>query len=679
MRRLTLTLIAAQMVTMSACMTDNFDPTFPSPDASAPLSDAYPMDRGVPDTSLNPDAMTGPDSTTPRDAEADADSTLTADADPPVDATVSMDVSPLQDAALLVDATPNRDSRPLIDADLEVDTGQQPQDSGVAFVDSQPPARDMEVEDNPCNDAIPGSRCLIAGVCVDAGQPRMGNPCEVCLPHVNLFGWTEDQDSPVCAQRPYWADIEHAVGRTPHGRAVGLVCHNCYAQPGPRSDNEANEAATRNLIRNAQLQGADLIELDLKEEGGVIYIDHEDDDGTRGSRFDVILDYDDLREGTQPLYIELKEGNPTPAFIERLLRDLQRFGYGVEGRPVFLRAFYSRRENLLIARRLLAAPEFADLRPHLRLNVLFSRNNPAEVDAAHARLLALRNLGMHGVEFYYDDRNLLSKIAYARSLGLGVTLFTIPVRMGEVFIANSRDLVDALVLDYPLDAGRAVVEDDNALVNLDVSSQTGRNRQFVYQRSDAQNRNLALGGADGPTVEILGPGEDRFGASLIFESENRQSLTLYDADTRAGHGYFVSALVNFDELDLPNGATRSIVAKSDAGGFALELYNPDGIGRTVLRFGVRIQDRYVYATYPASRLNGTDAFWITGAYDGDGAVRMWVNNSDANVDASDSVNGGVVNNNSPIVIGADPQGPIERRFHISAKIQRVNIQSWRNH
>ena len=146
MRRLTLTLLAAQMVTMTACMTDNFDPNFPSPDASAPLSDAYPMDRGVPDTSLNPDAMAGSDSTTPRDAEGDADSTLTADAVPPMDATVSMDVSPLQDAALVVDATPDRDSRPLIDADLEVDTGQQPQDSGVVLVDSQPPARDMEVE-----------------------------------------------------------------------------------------------------------------------------------------------------------------------------------------------------------------------------------------------------------------------------------------------------------------------------------------------------------------------------------------------------------------------------------------------------------------------------------------------------------------------------------------------------
>ena len=180
-------------------------------------------------------------------------------------------------------------------------------------------------------------------------------------------------------------------------------------------------------------------------------------------------------------------------------------------------------------------------------------------------------------------------------------------------------------------------------------------------------------------MEVLGPGEDRFGGSLIFDSDNAQSLTLYDADTLAGQGYFVSALVNFDELDLPDGATRSIIAKSDAGGFALELHNPDGFGRTVLRFGVRIRDDYVYASYPASRLNGTDAFWITGCYDGDGAVRMWINNSDDNVDASGSMNGGVVNNNSPIVIGADPQGAIERRFHLSAKIQRVNIQSWRDH
>ena len=177
----------------------------------------------------------------------------------------------------------------------------------------------------------------------------------------------------------------------------------------------------------------------------------------------------------------------------------------------------------------------------------------------------------------------------------------------------------------------------------------------------------------------MGPGEDRFGGSLIFEADEEQSLTLYDADTPAGEGYFVSVLANFDDLEVPGGEVRSLVAKSDGGGFAIELYNPAGISPTVLRFGVRVGGEYHYATYPARSLNGTDSYWITGAYDGDGAVRMWVNNSDDGVTTSDGIAGGVVNNNSPIVIGADPQGAVERRFHISAKIQRVNIQRWGDH
>ena len=99
----------------------------------------------------------------------------------------------------------------------------------------------------------------------------------------------------------------------------------------------------------------------------------------------------------------------------------------------------------------------------------------------------------------------------------------------------------------------------------------------------------------------------------------------------------------------------------------------------MLRFGVRVATGYEYATYPRSLLNGTDAYWITGAYDGDGAVRMWVNNSDNDVEASSNVSGGVIDNNSPIVIGADPQGAIDRRFYSSAKIQRLNVQSWGEH
>jgi len=590
-----------------------------------------------------------------------------------IDAALAMDGSRPNDAFVIIDEG-LRDSQPPPQDMSEVEP-----DLGLPEADLGLPEADMAVEDNPCNDPVAGSRCRINGRCITAGSPLTGSPCRICLPALDLYNWSVDETSPVCLERAFWTDIAHAAAQTPHERRVGVVCHNCYHQPGPGDNPADSEVSTRAVIRDAQFAGADLIELDLKEENGRIYVDHDDDGGTGGAHFDAVLQNDDLRRGSQPLYLELKELDPGPAFVETMLRDLMRFGYAVAGRPVFLRAFYDRRESLLLARQILAGAAFAPIRPYVRLNVLFRRNNPAAIADAHTRILDIRNMGMHGVEFYYDDNNLLSKIAYARALGLGVTLFTVPVRMGEVFIANSRDLVDALVVDYPIESARTVIEEQTSLVNLDVSAQDGAMGLIRYQRTGPQYHNLRVDGPDGPTIESLGPGEDRYGGSLVFEANEDQSLTLYDADTRAGEGYFVSILVNFDELGVPDGETRSLIAKSDGGGFAIELYNPPGLRTTVLRFGVRVGANYYYATYTARALNGTDAYWITGSYDGDGAVRMWVNNSDDGVSSSDAIAGGVVNNNSPIVIGADPQGAEIRRFHSSAKIQRVNIQRWRNH
>jgi hypothetical protein len=148
-----------------------------------------------------------------------------------------------------------------------------------------------------------------------------------------------------------------------------------------------------------------------------------------------------------------------------------------------------------------------------------------------------------------------------------------------------------------------------------------------------------------------------------------QSLTSYDADNASTGGFLVTAVVNFD--DLTSGATAAIVAKSDAGGFTLEQSG------TLLRFGVYVNGAYTYATAPLSGFNGTDSYFIVGAYDGSGAVRLWVNNVEKT--ASASVTGGVGLNDSPVVIGADPQGATARRYFSSAKIQQVMVQKWRNH
>ena len=47
--------------------------------------------------------------------------------------------------------------------------------------------------------------------------------------------------------------------------------------------------------------------------------------------------------------------------------------------------------------------------------------------------------------------------------------------------------------------------------------------------------------------------------------------------------------------------------------------------------------------------------------------------------ASASISGGVTLNNSPVVIGADPQGATDRRYFFKGKIQQVMVQKWRNH
>ena len=96
-----------------------------------------------------------------------------------------------------------------------------------------------------------------------------------------------------------------------------------------------------------------------------------------------------------------------------------------------------------------------------------------------------------------------------------------------------------------------------------------------------------------------------------------------------------------------------------------------------LRFVVHVNGGYSYATTPLIGLNGTNSYFIIGAYDGNGAVRLWVNNVERM--ASASISGGVTLNNSPVVSGTAPQGATVRRYFFKGKIQQVMVQKWRNH
>lgn len=459
----------------------------------------------------------------------------------------------------------------------------------------------------------------------------------------------------------YWDGVNRDVPVSPLGNKIAMSCHNCYG---------TNTATTTTEVAKAISRGFDLVELDLVTHGGTVYVNHNDDGVVHGT-FDATLNNAALLASDLMLFIEIKEDYSSAAisdaFMTAVLRTVRDKGYATAGRPVFLRAFMNGRQNHLIrAKALLAATEFNGIRAHIKFHTLIESSIPANIRAT-------KSLGFHGVELNYKTKSLYGALMQAKMLGLGAGVYTAPSSMGELYISAMREDMDFLTTDYDrasspaASSARALVQESTSLLHMNTAMQTAY--PLTYKRAAASPNSSVSSSSTTPALEVLGVAadEDRVGGSMVFTGT--QYIATYDADNAPSTGFLVSAVVNFD--DLTSGVTQTLIAKSDAGGFALELAG------TVLRFGVYVNGAYSYASVPVSELNGTDSFFIVGAYDGSGAVRLWLNNIQKT--ASASVTGGVVQNNSAIVIGADPQGAGTPRFHFKGKIQQVMVQKWRGH
>lgn len=461
----------------------------------------------------------------------------------------------------------------------------------------------------------------------------------------------------------YWNGVSRALPVSPLGNVVALSCHNCYGD---------STAATQTKVARALTRGFDLIEFDLTlHADGQVYVEHDDSESAVTTLADALANTS-LQQSDRLLFLEIKENYSTATASDTLmlgvLRAVRDLGYATAGRPVVLRAFMdgkNRHQHLIRAKALLAQGEFASIRDHVRFHTLIQSD-------IRNGIRTTKNLGFHGVELEYRMANLFGALMQAKLLGLGVGVYTTPASMGEVYLSALREDVDFITTDYDLGAtamassARALVEEPTSLVHMNTAQQTAW--PLTYRRTGPTAYAVAQGSST-PALEVLSvtSDEDRVGGSMVFSGA--QSVTTWQADNDSDGGYLVSAVVNFD--DLTSGATAAIAAKSDSGGFALEQ-----AGGT-LRFGVFVNGAYRYATAPLTSFNGTNSYFIVGAYDGNGAVRLWVNNVEGVPSAS--VSGGVGHNTSPIVIGADPQGATERRYFFRGKIQQVMVQRWRNH
>ena len=480
-------------------------------------------------------------------------------------------------------------------------------------------------------------------------------------------------------QPGFWNGVERALATTPHGHIAAISAHNCYSDG--LATPAANLGATLDRLHTAQAVGADLLELDVKEQAGVIRVDHNDDGGTEGALLAEALADPALQAGDQILFIELKESAPTDRFVRGVLDLLleHREHYARNGRPVVLRSFNATALSLSLAQTALADPRYALIRQYVRLSELYGRDQ-AGVAASQALIEAAAGRGYDMIELHYQESNLFAKLLRARALGLGVNLWTVPVTVGEVFVANARQEVDAITVDYPVMQARRYVEDANALFHLNAWEFAEDATSLAYLRTGTETFTAAAGGVGQPTVEAGARGTTLYGGHLGFLSANTQALALYDSDTlAAGDGVLVSAVVRFNILEIADGATAAILNKSQSGGWALELFNPAGAATTVLRFGVFVGSAYVYATYPASSLNTTDSYFLTGAYDGDGSVRLWIDNDASGTTVGAAILGGMINNDVPAVIGADPEAGGASRFYFDGQVQMVMAQSWGAH
>lgn len=480
-------------------------------------------------------------------------------------------------------------------------------------------------------------------------------------------------------ERPgFWNGVVRELARSPLGNEAAISAHNCYLA---LIDPVTSLDVTSDVVQEAITRGADLIELDIKDEGGVIHVDHDDDGSVYGAHLGDVLDDPVLQAADQILFIEIKEKEPTEAFIADLLDllDARREHYARNGRPVVLRTFHSKLENLSLARQLLDAGAYPLIEHYVRLSVLFGKDNFPDLATFQEEIAQAAASGYGMVEFHYQDQDLFGKLVYARSLGLGINVWTVPVSMGEVFVTGLREEVDAITTDWPADKARAAVEEDNVLVYLNAWDQPHDGDTVTWHKEDGGLSQAGINEPDRPSGEDRGVGQGLFGTVLTFEPESSQHLPLYDADCLPDSGVLVTVAVRFDSLDLEDGETRAILAKSDMAGWTLELHDPPGEGGALIRFGVFVDDLYRYAYVPADWvLNEADAFFLVGAYDGDGQVRLWVNNQDGSV-VGEVTSGGVVNNDSLALLGADPQGAAKPRYFFNGAVQQAMVLRWDEH
>ncbi|WP_041524099.1 LamG-like jellyroll fold domain-containing protein [Gilvimarinus agarilyticus] len=467
---------------------------------------------------------------------------------------------------------------------------------------------------------------------------------------------------PVISQASFWDGASRDMASTVLGNTAAISCHNCYAEDQPGTNKLMQTFETIDMALNS---GADLIEIDIHPTSGIWYVTHDNDSAQKLSD---VLTYAPLTNADQILFIEIKGGlnpNNDTALTNSLLSILRDNGYLETSRPVVIRSFHSSSLDTMATS--LNGQEFAQYQSAVKLSWLIGGGGSWKAKTLSA---STKNYDM--VEFQYQMKEIFGAIEYAKSLELGINVYTI-ADFPEVFVSALREHVDAITVEgssarsksQTIVLSRQMVQKNNNLLDINLARQSTTSNYITYA-DQSYLTYMPTTVTEFPNRVNFTGGQGLYGTALEFKATNSNHIRFHDRDNSANGGFFISTYVSFDELS--SNGTRAIINKSDYGAFALELH--DGS----LRFGVHVNGSYQYNNYSTANLSTNTAYHLIAAYDGNGGVRLWVDGVE--VAGAPVIAGGITQNNAQITLGADPQGSSGEQFHFTGKIQHAHILNW---
>lgn len=250
----------------------------------------------------------------------------------------------------------------------------------------------------------------------------------------------------VTTDSSYWQGLEQNLVYSSSNNHVAIACHNCYA------NNSANVFDTELIIESAINNNADIVELDVVFPVGNYVepmVSHELNSAS--VRLSEVLATPLLLQSTTSIFLELKGNVEDKQLIRDVLdtlmqfkRSASTFNYFNQERIIAFRSFelYS---TLLNVRSVLSEEKYMSIAPFVKLNRLhyFKKS-----DALFAEVQESYQCGMNMVEL--DYRSGIGPISalneYAKSLGLGVSVFTLNESNFEEAIVSLKDSVDVFTI-----------------------------------------------------------------------------------------------------------------------------------------------------------------------------------------------------------------------------------------